>query len=157
MKTKLLLLVILAAALCGCEPMRDRVTYYTYVNATEKAITVTLYDRKYLLDDKSHVEVNPDAKEVLTFTIAPGDEYTRTLPPFPGMIKDDIAPPFYDIEEAASLTVSNGEKIIYDKPSYGLFYPYGGDYIVTRDTKKSVHIRCTFTDEFFKSGWTLPI
>lgn len=158
MKTKLLLLIITAATLCGCEPLRDRVTYYTYVNGTDKAITVTLYDRDYIENkDVMPWEINPDAKEILTFTIAPGDEYTRTLPPFPSMPKDSVSKPFQDIEGAACITVSNGDKMIINYRTYGLFNPYFYYYEVTRDTKKSVHLQCTFTDDFFKSGWTLPI
>lgn len=153
MKTKLLLLLITAATLCGCEPLRDRVTYCTYVNGTDKAIIVTLYDRDYRTYESRISEVDPDAKELLSFTIAPGDQYTRTLPPFPSMPKGGIAPPFDDIEDAACITVSNGEKIIIDYSPYGLFNPFSYYYEVTRDTNKSVHIRCMFTDEFFKYGW----
>ena len=61
MKTRLLLLLIAAATLCGCDRLGHRLTYYTYINATDKTVVVTLYDQDFYTDDWK-VEVNPDAK-----------------------------------------------------------------------------------------------
>ena len=69
MKTRLLLLLIAAATLCGCDRLGHRLTYYTYINATDKTVVVTLYDQDFYTDDWK-VEVNPDAKEVFRFVIA---------------------------------------------------------------------------------------
>ena len=99
MKTRLLLLLIAAATLCGCDRLGHRLTYYTYINATDKTVVVTLYDQDFYTDDWK-VEVNPDAKEVFRFVIAPGEQYTRILQPYPGMGKKSFSPPFKDIEEA---------------------------------------------------------
>ena len=52
MKSKLLLLLIAAATLCGCGPLREKTTSYTYVNATDKTIVVTLYDQNFYEDDE---------------------------------------------------------------------------------------------------------
>ncbi len=146
MKSKLLLLLIAAATLCGCERLRDRVTYYTYVNATDKTIVVTLYDQNFYTNDLL-IEVNPDAKEVFSFVIAPGEQYTRTLPPYPEMRKYSVSLPFEDIEEAACITVSNGELMLSHRHPNGLFDRYGGVGIK----------ECIFDDEFFKHCWPVPV
>ena len=142
MKTRLLLLLIAAATLCGCDRLGHRLTYYTYINATDKT-----------------VEVNPDAKEVFRFVIAPGEQYTRILQPYPGMGKKSFSPPFKDIEEAHCITVSNGEKIVSHRSPDGLFYQYGGYigfYEETKSTNKSVHLQCVFDDDFF-NDLVLPV
>ena len=78
MKTRLLLLLIAAATLCGCDRLGHRLTYYTYINATDKTVVVTLYDQDFYTDDWK-VEVNPDAKEVFRFVIAPGEQYMTSI------------------------------------------------------------------------------
>ena len=103
MKTRLLLLLVAAATLCGCDRLGHRLTYYIYINATDKTVVVTLYDQDFYTDDWK-VEVNPDAKEVFRFVIAPGEQYTRILQPYPGMGKKSFSPPFKDIEEAHCIT-----------------------------------------------------
>jgi len=161
MKSKLLLLLIAAAMLCGCEPMRDRVTHYTYVNATDKTIVVTLYDQNFFTDDWM-LEVNPDAKEVFSFVIPPREQYTRTLPPYPEMRKYSVSLPFEDIEEAVCITVSNGELMLSHRHPNGLFDRYGGVgikecYEETKSTNKAAYLQCIFDDEFFKHCWPVPV
>ena len=159
MKSKLLLLLIAAAMLCGCEPMRDRVTHYTYVNATDKTIVVTLYDQNFFTDDWM-LEVNPDAKEVFSFVIPPREQYTRTVPRM-HMRKKSVAPPFKDIEEAVCITVSNGERVILHLRPYGLFDRYaiiGKEcYEETKSTSKAAYLQCIFDDEFFNYGVPVPV
>ncbi len=158
MKTRLLLLLIAAATLCGCDRLGHRLTYYTYINATDKTVVVTLYDQDFYTDDWK-VEVNPDAKEVFCFVIAPGEQYTRILQPYPGMGKKSFSPPFKDIEEAHCITVSNGEKIVsHRSPDGFLFYQYSGFYEETKSTNKSVHLQCVFDDDFFNDfGLPVPV
>ena len=160
MKTRLLLLLVTAATLCGCDRLGHRLTYYTYINATDKTVVVTLYDQDFYTDDWK-VEVNPDAKEVFRFVIAPGEQYTRILQPYPGMGKKSFSPPFKDIEEAHCITVSNGEKIVSHRSPDGLFYQYGGYigfYEETKSTNKSVHLQCVFDDDFFNDlGLPVPV
>lgn len=155
MKTRLLLLLVAAATLCGCEYLGDRVTYYTYINATDKTVVVTLYDQDFYTDDWQ-VEVNPDAKEVFRFVIAPGEQYTRTLPPFPEMRRTSVSPPFEDIEEAHCITVSNGESIVSHRRPNGLFYQYGW-YEETKSTNKYACLQCVFDDHFFNHGLPVPV
>ena len=156
MKTRLLLLLVAAATLCGCEYLGDRVTYYTYINATDKTVVVTLYDQDFYTDDWK-VEVNPDAKEVFSFVIAPGEQYTRTLPPFPEMRRKSVSPPFEDIKEAICITVSNGERIVSHRSPNGLFYQYGW-YEETKSTNKYACLQCVFDDHFFNShGLPVPV
>ena len=47
MKTRLLLLLVAAATLCGCDHSYYKYTYYTFINGTDKTIIVTLYDQTY--------------------------------------------------------------------------------------------------------------
>ncbi len=162
MKSKLLLLLIAAATLCGCERLRDRVTYYTYVNATDKTIVVTLYDQDFYENDEWLYSVNPDAKEVFSFVIAPGEQYTRTLPPYPEMRKYSASPPFEDIEEAVCITVSNGELMLSHRRPNGLFDRYAiigikECYEETKSTNKAAYLQCIFDDEFFKHCWPVPV
>ncbi len=51
MKTRLLLLLVAAATLCGCDRLGHRLTYYTYINATDKTVVVTLYDQDFYTND----------------------------------------------------------------------------------------------------------
>ncbi len=153
MKSKLLLLLIAAATLCGCERLRDRVTYYTYVNATDKTIVVTLYDQNFYEDDEWLYSVNPDAKEVFSFVIPPREQYTRTLP---RMTVLDFADPFEDMPEAMCITVSNGEKMQSYLHPHGLFYPYG-KYELLKNTNKVAHLQWVFDDKFMNGGRPVPV
>lgn len=156
MKTKLLLLLIAAVMLCGCEHL-GQFTYYTFINATDKTITVTLYDQDFYTNEWQ-VEVNPDAKEVFCFIIAPGEQYTRILPPYPSAPKASTSPPFEDIKEARCITVSNGELIVSHRSPDGLFYQYSGWYEKTKSTNKSVHLQIVFDDVFFNTqGQPVPV
>ena len=157
MKTRLLLLLVAAATLCGCDRLGHRLTYYTYINATDKTVVVTLYDQDFYTNIWD-LKVNPDAKEVFRFVIAPGEQYTRILQPYPGMGKKSFSPPFEDIKEARCITVSNGESIVSHLRPNNLFYQYHGFYEETKSTNKSVHLQCVFDDDFFNDfGLPVPV
>ncbi len=154
MKTRLLLLLIAAATLCGCDRLGHRLTYYTYINATDKTVVVTLYDQDFYTDDWK-VEVNPDAKEVFRFCHRTGRTIHQNTAAISGYGKKSFSPPFKDIEEAHCITVSNGEKIVSHRSPDGLFYQYGGYigfYEETKSTNKSVHLQCVFDDDFLMTS-----
>lgn len=155
MKSKLLLLLIAAATLYGCGPLREKTTSYTYVNATDKTIVVTLYDQNFYEDDEWLYSVNPDAKEVFSFVIPPREQYTRTLPRMT-VTKKGFAYPFDDMPEAVCITVSNGEKMQSYLHPHGLFYPYGW-YEELKNTNKMAHLQRVFDDEFMNGGRPVPV
>ena len=82
MKTRLLLLLVAAATLCGCDHSYYKFAYYTFINGTDKTIIVTLYDQTYYSDEWGPGK-NPNAKPVYNFTITPGGEFTKILTPPP--------------------------------------------------------------------------
>ena len=108
MKTRLLLLLVAAATLCGCDHSYYKFAYYTFINGTDKTIIVTLYDQTYYSDEWGPGK-NPNAKPVYNFTITPGGEFTKILTPPPtGGFGTNIADPFDDLK-FEGLSISNGE------------------------------------------------
>lgn len=76
MKTRLLLLLVAAATLCGCDHSYYKFAYYTFINGTDKTIIVTLYDQTYYSDEWGPGK-NPNANRSTTLQSLPGENSLR--------------------------------------------------------------------------------
>ena len=152
MKTRLLLLLVAAATLCGCDHSYYKYAYYTFINGTDKTIIVTLYDQTYYSDEWGPGK-NPNAKPVYNFTITPGGEFTKILTPPPtGGFGTNIADPFDDLK-FEGLSISNGEWEVGDM--VGAYLYHAENYDITKETKDVVYLQYIFTEEFFKRGYLI--
>lgn len=151
MKPKHFLLVACALTMSSCWFLNDGheilPTYYTYVNGTDKAITLTTYKGDYY--EGTYVQgiyVEP----TFSFTIAPGEEFTLSLSnlSYPG--EYGAYPPFAGIW-AEDLTISDGERIV----TSGIDHLRGMLTYERRDTKNEVFFKYVITEKDFK--YTMPI
>lgn len=140
-------IAVAAVMLCGCEYNWNCCAYYTYKNGTDKDIVVTLYNDNYYMEDMIMVK-NPDAEPIYSFSIAPGDEFTRMFVGKKGglaSLKESVAFPFNKVEGVRDFTVSNGELLVVNDA-----FLSDRSYEIVSDTYDSIHYQCVFDDEFFE-------
>lgn len=148
MKTKLILILITTVALCGCDPGSYKFAYYKYINGTDETITVTIYKGHYYCETGVFVP-NPEAKPILSFTLAPKEDYTHIVPPIGG-IGQTFCSPFRDISPTC-LTISNGELMAVSYKLLSFSY-----YERTKEDSEYVHLQYTFTDKDFEEAQPIP-
>lgn len=138
-----LIVAACALALTGCDyTNNDYPAYYTYVNDTDKVVTLTTYNGDYNDTIYKGIYVEP----MLRFQIAPGESFTLSVGPSYDMGKKSINPPFW----AGSATVYNGERmVINNNEGGGFFSPY---YYECIRAKHAAYLKFVFTDKFFNNN-----